>query len=101
MAFLFTIVIIFTGASVGSFAAVVLERFPEESFISPPSRCSSCGIRIPWYAKIPLISYPLLGGKCKSCRAPIPVSLYVAEVSMAMIYLLIWLAPLPNITKIG
>jgi leader peptidase (prepilin peptidase)/N-methyltransferase len=60
------------GAAVGSFLNVVIHRLPrEESVVSPPSRCPGCGSRIAWYDNIPILSWLLLRGKCRTCQSPI------------------------------
>jgi leader peptidase (prepilin peptidase)/N-methyltransferase len=57
-----------TGAAVGSFLNVCISRIPEGiSLAFPPSRCPRCGHPIRFYDNIPLISFLLLGGKCRDC----------------------------------
>jgi leader peptidase (prepilin peptidase)/N-methyltransferase len=59
------------GAVVGSFLNVCIYRLPKgESVVFPPSRCPACGFRIPWYDNVPIVSYLVLRGRCRSCRAP-------------------------------
>lgn len=60
------------GLAVGSFLNVCIARLPEErSIISPPSHCPRCRERIRWYDNIPLVSFLLLRGACRSCGMPI------------------------------
>src|SRR5438270_9364806 len=60
------------GAVVGSFLNVVAYRLPRrESLITPPSRCPSCGVHVKPYDNIPVLSWMLLRGHCRSCSAPI------------------------------
>ncbi len=60
------------GAVVGSFLNVVIIRVPlGESLVHPPSRCLHCGSPVKFYDNIPILSYFLLGGKCRVCRDPI------------------------------
>jgi leader peptidase (prepilin peptidase)/N-methyltransferase len=64
-------VIIFTlaGAAVGSFLNVCICRIPESlSIVSPPSRCPHCGHSIRYRDNLPIVSYLLLGGKCRDCK---------------------------------
>jgi len=64
LAIIFTL----TGAAVGSFLNVCISRIPEGiSIVFPPSRCPHCGHPIRIRDNIPLISYLLLGGKCRDC----------------------------------
>jgi leader peptidase (prepilin peptidase)/N-methyltransferase len=60
------------GLVLGSFLNVVIHRLPrEESLLRPRSRCPACGARIRWFDNVPVVSYVLLGGRCRSCRGPI------------------------------
>jgi leader peptidase (prepilin peptidase) / N-methyltransferase len=60
------------GLIVGSFANVCIHRVPRrESVMTPPSRCPSCGTLIRPWDNVPLVSYALLAGRCRSCRAGI------------------------------
>jgi leader peptidase (prepilin peptidase) / N-methyltransferase len=57
------------GALIGSFLNVVIHRVPnDESIVFPNSRCPSCGATIAFYDNIPVLSYALLGGKCRGCK---------------------------------
>jgi leader peptidase (prepilin peptidase)/N-methyltransferase len=60
------------GAVAGSFLNVVSFRLPRhESLIRPASRCPSCGTAVRPYDNVPVLSWLLLRGHCRSCRAPI------------------------------
>lgn len=59
------------GTAVGSFLNVCIFRLPlEQSIVNPSSHCFSCKKPIPFYDNIPLISFILLQGKCRHCKAP-------------------------------
>jgi prepilin signal peptidase PulO-like enzyme (type II secretory pathway) len=54
--------------AVGSFLNVVAARLPEgRSLVHPPSACGACGTQIAWRDNVPVVSYLLLRGKCRSC----------------------------------
>ena len=54
--------------ALGSFLNVVAARLPEgRSLVSPPSSCGGCGTRIAWRDNVPVLSYLLLRGRCRSC----------------------------------
>jgi len=73
------------GLMFGSFANVCVHRIPQGlSVVSPGSRCPSCGSAIAWYDNIPLISWLLLGGKCRSCKAPISIRYPILELLMGV-----------------
>jgi leader peptidase (prepilin peptidase) / N-methyltransferase len=60
------------GAIAGSFLNVVIYRLPRgESLVTPRSHCPSCNALISWYDNIPLLSYIVLGGKCRRCKMSI------------------------------
>jgi leader peptidase (prepilin peptidase)/N-methyltransferase len=66
-----TLIIIF-GLIVGSFLNVVIYRLPrQESVVFPASHCPQCNAAIPFYLNIPLLSYVILLGRCRSCHARI------------------------------
>jgi leader peptidase (prepilin peptidase)/N-methyltransferase len=79
------ILIIAVSLALGSFLNVVIHRLPKgESIVSPPSRCPSCKKRIRFYDNIPLFSFLILNGKCRSCGAPISWRYPVVEALTAL-----------------
>jgi leader peptidase (prepilin peptidase)/N-methyltransferase len=74
------------GLAVGSFLNVVAARLPlRRSLVSPGSACTSCETPIAWYDNVPLLSYALLRGRCRSCRATIPWKYPAVEVATAVL----------------
>ncbi len=72
------------GAIVGSFLNVVSYRLPRhESLISPASHCPKCGTPVKPYDNIPILSWLLLRGRCRSCAAPISLRYPLVEVLTA------------------
>jgi leader peptidase (prepilin peptidase)/N-methyltransferase len=62
------------GACIASFLNVVIWRVPRgESIVFPPSHCPKCGKSIPWWMNVPILSWLLLGGKCRKCHKKIGV----------------------------
>jgi leader peptidase (prepilin peptidase)/N-methyltransferase len=60
------------GLALGSFLNVVAARLPlRRSIVHPPSACMSCGSELAWYDNVPIVSYVLLRGRCRSCDAHI------------------------------
>src|SRR4051794_12736611 len=75
------------GAIIGSFLNVVIHRLPrEESIVFPNSRCPSCSALIGPVDNIPLVSYALLRGRCRNCRAPISWRYPAVELMTALMY---------------
>jgi leader peptidase (prepilin peptidase)/N-methyltransferase len=72
------------GLVVGSFLTVVVDRVPKKaSIVSPRSRCPHCGAEIRSRDNIPVLSWLLLRGRCRSCRARIPVRYPLLEAGTA------------------
>ena len=62
------------GLAVGSFLNVIIYRLPNnKSIVKPRSKCTGCNTQITWYDNIPLISYLILLGRCRNCKAPISI----------------------------
>lgn len=80
------------GALVGSFLNVCIYRLPRrESIVWPGSHCPACSRPIAWYDNIPLASYLVLVGRCRSCSVPIPWRYPVVEGLNAAGYIgLLW-----------
>jgi len=76
--FLFFVFII--GLIFGSFANVLIYRIPKKiSIIFPNSFCPYCFSPIKWYDNIPLLSYILLSGKCRTCGKKISLQYPIVE----------------------
>jgi leader peptidase (prepilin peptidase) / N-methyltransferase len=61
------------GLALGSFLNVVAARVPlRRSVVSPPSACMACGTEIAWYDNVPVLSWLVLRGACRSCGVDIP-----------------------------
>jgi len=75
------------GAIIGSFLNVVIHRVPnEESIVFPNSRCPSCGAVIAFYDNIPVLSYVLLGAKCRKCKEHISFRYPAVELLTALLF---------------
>ena len=75
------------GGCVGSFLNVVVYRIPrDKSLVAPPSSCPACNKHIQFYDNIPLVSWLLLGGKCRYCKARISPRYFVIELLTGLVF---------------
>lgn len=80
------------GAIVGSFLNVVILRLPNEeaSIAFPGSHCPQCKTALHWYENIPILSYLVLRGKCRTCKVGISLQYPLVELCMALLSAALW-----------
>lgn len=84
--YLYTVIAI-VGLIIGSFLNVVaLRLLTEESIVFPGSKCPKCQTPIKWYDNIPVISYLLLKGSCRSCKAHISIQYPIVEFITSLLF---------------
>ena len=89
----YSVIAFIFGAVVGSFLNVCICRLPkDESVVFPPSHCPGCDYKISWYDNIPLLSYLLLRGKCRSCRTRISLQYPLVELINGLLTLALFLS---------
>src|SRR5437660_121546 len=93
------------GLLIGSFLNVCVFRLPRDlSVVQPRSFCPGCAIaaeeggldfeiattqaRLPWYDLVPVVSYAVLGGRCRRCKTPISVRYPIVELATAVAFAL-------------
>ena len=75
------------GCCVGSFINVVHFRMPlGKSIIFPGSRCTKCNFKLKWFDNIPLISWILMGAKCRSCKQKISITYPLIKLTTGLIF---------------
>ena len=97
-----TIWVFVAGTVVGSFLNVVIARVPKRrSIVSPGSRCPRCGNPIAWYDNIPLLSWILLRGRCRSCGLAISARYPLVELLMGILAVALLRHTGPTWTALG
>ncbi|MBW8860755.1 MAG: prepilin peptidase [Acidobacteria bacterium] len=85
-----TIVAMF-GAIVGSFLNVCVYRLPlQKSVVWPASACTKCQRELLWYENVPVVSWIVLRGRCRTCATPISVQYPLVEAITAAMFGLAW-----------
>jgi leader peptidase (prepilin peptidase)/N-methyltransferase len=80
------------GAMIGSFLNVCIVRLPlEKSIVFPGSHCVACRTPIQWYDNIPLISWLILGGRCRACHEKISFRYWLVEFLTGATFFLFYL----------
>lgn len=93
----FLVVSLLLGLLLGSFANVVIYRVPRRlSIVSPRSFCPSCRTPVAAWDNIPILSFLLLAGRCRRCRAPIPLRYPLVEAISGVWYVAVALAVGPS-----
>ena len=81
------------GLVIGSFLNVVAYRLPRgESLAHPPSRCPNCGAPVRPYDNIPVLSWLVLRGRCRSCGHPISARYPLVELTTGLLFAAVVLA---------
>ena len=87
-----SIFIFIIGLCLGSFANVCIYRLPKsKQTLAGRSYCPKCKKKIKWFDNIPVLSYFLLNGKCRSCKKKISLQYLIVEFIMGFSFLLIFL----------
>jgi len=87
----FTVIVFLFGLVVGSFDNVAIYRIPEgKSLVAPRSFCPKCGKPIAWYDNIPLLSFIILRGRCRTCGEPISARYPLVELVSGLLFLAVF-----------
>jgi leader peptidase (prepilin peptidase)/N-methyltransferase len=82
-----TILALLAGLLIGSFLNVCIYRMPRDlSIVRPRSYCPACEKPVAWFDNIPLASYLMLGGRCRNCRARIPIRYPIVELLTGILF---------------
>ena len=80
------------GISIGSFINVIAYRLPNNISLLPRSYCPNCKSQIRWFDNIPILSWILLSGKCRSCTKEINFSYPCVELATGIIFIFCYLS---------
>ena len=77
----------FFGLAIGSFLNVLSWRWPQDrSVVTPRSACPRCDTPIAWYDNVPVVSWVLLRGRCRSCRERISLQYPLVELTTGLVW---------------
>lgn len=84
--------IVFIGLCVGSFLNVAIHRLPRGLSVNDPKRsfCPHCKTTLPAWQNLPIVTWIIQGGKCRTCSAPIAVRYLLVEVLTGVLYFAAW-----------
>lgn len=86
------IFIFILGLCIGSFLNVCIYRLPKQiSLIKPASFCPRCNTPIKWYDNVPLLSYVLLSGRCRSCKETISLRYPLVELITGLVFFFLYI----------
>ncbi|NCN59030.1 prepilin peptidase [Candidatus Roizmanbacteria bacterium CG_4_9_14_0_2_um_filter_38_17] len=93
------IILFLLGTAIGSFLNVLIDRIPAglPLFIDR-SHCDRCKHTLSWYDLIPILSWVLLGAKCRYCKAPISIQYPVIEAITGLVFVLSYYFPIYSVS---
>ena len=98
-----TLVFVFAFAAIiGSFLNVCIARLPDgRSIVQPPSHCPKCQSFLAWYDNVPILSYLVLAGRCRTCRVHISAIYPTVEVLTGALAVALFLRLGPTLAFAG
>jgi leader peptidase (prepilin peptidase)/N-methyltransferase len=92
MTVLYILYFLLIGLILGSFSNVLIYRIPNKlSIVFPFSFCPICKKKIKWYDNIPVLSYVILGGRCRNCKSKISIQYPLVELVSGIISVLLFI----------
>ncbi len=86
MVWVFFFYVLLLGSAIGSFLNVVVLRFNTGRTLAGRSACLTCAAKLSWYDLVPVFSFFVLRGRCRSCRSKISWQYPLVELAAALIY---------------
>lgn len=88
------------GLLFGSFLNVCIFRIPRhQEIVYTPSHCMACGQSIKWFDLVPVFSYLMLRGRCRSCKEPVSIQYPLVELTNGLAY--VWIYFVLGFTPVG
>jgi len=87
-----TIILFLFGLGFGSFLNVVSKRYQPDKrlfdlkVLGGRSQCPKCGARLSWYELIPIVSFLIQLGRCRTCRLPISLEYPIVELASGLVF---------------
>lgn len=100
MIYFFSFFVLLIGLIIGSFLNCFVWRVHMEEGAWNRSYCPKCRKRIAWYDNIPLLSFLILGGKCRNCRRSISIQYPLVELATALLFILAFFHQLPEYSQL-
>ena len=90
MTALIVVIVFAVGTAVGSFLNVVISRVPKgESVVRPGSHCPQCAAPVAPRDNIPVVSWLILRGRCRTCGWKIPVRYLLVELATGVVFAMV------------
>ena len=81
-----------TGVMIGGFVNICIDRFPKKISFAKKPFCENCNAELSWHDAIPLVSFLLLKGRCRSCGAKVNIQYPLVELANGILYVLVFMA---------
>lgn len=96
------LLLFFYGVAIGSFLNVLVDRLPAgRKILNSRSICDSCNKKLRWYELIPLVSYAIQKGKCRTCHAKIPTRIFIVELCTGLLFSFLYMFVYPSTGFLG
>ncbi len=95
MEYIVIILALILGTVIGSFLNVVIYRYNTGTTLGGRSMCFSCGTELMWYELFPILSFLLLGGRCRTCKSKISTQYALVELGTGVLFALLAQTLLP------
>src|SRR3989344_1510376 len=89
-----------TGLIIGSFTNVLIFRHATGRSLGGRSACRQCGETLQWFELVPILSWLMLAGRCRTCKARISLQYPLVEALTAIGFLAVGFAPIPLVLRI-